>query len=104
MQVEGLLSWVHCAFYESAFSLVGELFRAICLSAGLAYDWIREMLLWSHQGPDNKIYTLAQNHTQPMVIYSSLDNPAYLTMDSHRGCVSADTVNYGEVVVGMGLL
>ena len=33
--------------------------------------------------------TQVQSHTQPIVVYSSLDSPAYLTLDSHTGCTSA---------------
>ena len=54
------------------------------LYEGLAYDRVGRSLLWSHKGPVNKIYSLSQGHTEPIVVYSSLDNPAHLTVDSQR--------------------
>ena len=71
------------------------------MSAGLAHAWMRRVLLWSHKGPVNKIYTLAQSQAQPVVIYRRLDNPAHLTVDSHRGCVSPNINIVGLVAGGM---
>lgn len=34
----------------------------------------------------NKLYTLALGHTEPMVVYNSLDSPSHFTVDLTSTC------------------